>query len=102
MTIEKLLTAREVADILRLSPQYVRTLASRGKIPSVRIGSSIRFRRAAIERFIGESDQVLVGQTEQGRRQVIRLRPIQAGKTEAAGEEILPPPSPSMEDMLEF
>lgn len=44
----EILLAREVADILRCSDQQVYNLARAGKIPSIRIGKLVRFRRSEI------------------------------------------------------
>ncbi|WP_390895604.1 helix-turn-helix domain-containing protein [Stieleria tagensis] len=47
------MTAREVASVLRLAEPTVRKLAANGKLPGLEAGSSIRFRRDAIEALIG-------------------------------------------------
>jgi excisionase family DNA binding protein len=51
---ERLLTVREVAESLRVSPGWVYDHANgkRPVLPAVRLGSSLRFREAAIEAFI--------------------------------------------------
>jgi excisionase family DNA binding protein len=50
--IRPLLTADDVAPILRLSPQTVRRLAASGAIPSVRIAGSVRFRRDDLDTLL--------------------------------------------------
>lgn len=54
---EQLLTAKEVADLLRLAPSTVFDAATRGKLPCVRLWrgrrkSVLRFRRSDIEDLI--------------------------------------------------
>jgi excisionase family DNA binding protein len=47
-----LLTADEVAEILRVTPARLYGLARCGVLPSIRIGRQVRFAPAAIEQFI--------------------------------------------------
>jgi excisionase family DNA binding protein len=57
---ERLLTVPEVADILAVSPAFVRQHASglrRPAIPSVKLGKAVRFRRAAVEAFIASMER---------------------------------------------
>ena len=54
-----LLTAKEVADLLRVKPTTVYEAAGQGRIPCVRLWTGrrkalVRFRRADIERLIRE------------------------------------------------
>ena len=63
---EQLLTAKEVADLLRLAPSTVFDAAARGDLPCVRLWrgrrkSLLRFRRADIEALIAGSSAVAVG-----------------------------------------
>ncbi len=52
-TVERLLTAQEVADILNVSPSCVVRYARKRLIPSVNIGPHLkRFRPEAIQRFL--------------------------------------------------
>lgn len=53
---ERLLTPREVADILAVSVPWVLDHASRRRpiLPSVKLGKAVRFRREEVERFIEE------------------------------------------------
>jgi excisionase family DNA binding protein len=59
MTMERLLTAKEVAEILRLKENTVLVWAQRGDIPSIRLGKGrrqvVRFRRSDIELLCGEN-----------------------------------------------
>ena len=43
-----LLTAREVGEILRISPAAVYKHATTGVLPSIRVGGSVRFSKAII------------------------------------------------------
>ena len=48
----ELLTVREVAQELRVSPMTVRRYIASGKLPAVRVGRGIRVERAAIVQFV--------------------------------------------------
>ncbi len=52
MDYTELLTAVEVAQMLKLSPRTVREWAWRQKIPSVKVLGALRFRREDIEALI--------------------------------------------------
>lgn len=47
-----LLTVHEAASYLRWSPATLYTLASRRKLPFVKVGRSLRFRRSDIEKLV--------------------------------------------------
>jgi excisionase family DNA binding protein len=47
-----LVTAAIVADLLGLSPSYVRDLTRSGELPGFRIGRTLRYRRSEIEQWI--------------------------------------------------
>lgn len=51
-SIPKLLTAEEVAEMLRIPKAHVYELARRGKIPCTRIGRLVRFPQARILEWI--------------------------------------------------
>ena len=51
---ERLLKPAEVADILQVSRAMAYKLLNQGEIPSVRIGKSVRVKRAYLERYINE------------------------------------------------
>lgn len=58
---EKLLTVEGIAEMLGVSTAFVYQHASgarRPRIPSVRIGRSVRFRQSSIEEFIRGLEQV--------------------------------------------
>ena len=50
--MEKLITAKELAQFLKLSESTIYKLASNGEIPGLRIGDSWRFDQQDIERMI--------------------------------------------------
>jgi excisionase family DNA binding protein len=51
-----LLQASEVAQLIRVTPKAVYTMAERGEIPGVtRLGRRLRFRRDAIEAWIANA-----------------------------------------------
>ncbi|HXF37959.1 MAG TPA: helix-turn-helix domain-containing protein [Actinomycetota bacterium] len=47
-----LLTVREVARLLAVSPRYVQLLAQRGELPHVRIGRLVRVRAEDLAAFV--------------------------------------------------
>ena len=47
-----LLTEREAAEYMRISPRTVFSLRASGKLACVKIGRSVRYRLAELERFI--------------------------------------------------
>ena len=49
ITGNQVMTAREVARLLRLAPSTVYDLARRGELPSTKLGGSVRFLRPQIE-----------------------------------------------------
>ena len=51
---ERLLKPAEVADILQVSRAMAYKLLNQGEIPTVRIGTLVRVRRADLERYIHE------------------------------------------------
>lgn len=52
---DQLLTAKQVAELLSCSFRHVIRLADRGIIPKpIRLGSSVRWSKAALEKWIKE------------------------------------------------
>jgi excisionase family DNA binding protein len=49
---EDLLTADEVAELLRMTPAWVYAETRRNRIPHIRLGRYCRYRRAAIETWM--------------------------------------------------
>jgi len=52
MTMNRLLTVKEVAQYLNVKPVTVRRRANSGEIPSIRIGNRIRFHKQQIDRWL--------------------------------------------------
>ena len=52
--MEQILTAKEVAEIMRLSPAGLRNIAKKGRLPFrvIRLGSTYRFSRAEVMAYI--------------------------------------------------
>ena len=51
-TLMTLMTPREAADFLRWSVSTVYTYASKRRLPSFKVGRSLRFRRSDLERLV--------------------------------------------------
>lgn len=51
-----IMTAEEVADYLHISRAYVFTLIERDKLPHIRLGRRLLFRRDALDRFLQERE----------------------------------------------
>ena len=47
-----LLTVDEVAKILRLKPETIRSMARRGDLPAIKLGRVWRFRRSSITQLL--------------------------------------------------
>jgi excisionase family DNA binding protein len=47
-----MLTSKEAADLLRLSPQTIVDYVRRGKLPAVKVGRSWLLRREDVERLL--------------------------------------------------
>jgi excisionase family DNA binding protein len=54
---EPLLTAVEVASVLRVTTDWVYAESRRNGLPHVRLGRYVRFRRSAIERWLDEAQR---------------------------------------------
>ena len=63
MTMEKIMTAKELSQFLKLSESTIYKLATSGEIPGFKIGDSWRFELEEIQKLIRES--------KKGRRQAI-------------------------------
>jgi len=61
--MQPLYTAKETADVLRISPRQVRRYANDGSLPSVRYGRAFRFLPEVIERVRREG----IGAARSGR-----------------------------------
>ena len=49
---EKLLTSRELADVLGFSPSTIQDWSENGRIPGFRVGGRLRFRASEVERWL--------------------------------------------------
>lgn len=49
---EALLTVKEAAGLLKMSPEAVYTALARRQLPCVRLGRRVRFKPEALERFL--------------------------------------------------
>jgi excisionase family DNA binding protein len=56
LSLSPLLTAKEVAELLRCSKQAVYWWAETGVLPHVRIGRAVRFRRDDVERVMTSTE----------------------------------------------
>ena len=52
---QEILTVKEVAKYLRVTPDTVYRLSKRGTIPASKVGRHIRFKREDIEEFLATS-----------------------------------------------
>jgi len=50
----ELLTADEVAALLRIAPRTALHLARTGRLPAFKVGGSVRFHRVVIERLVAQ------------------------------------------------
>jgi len=54
---DEIMTAREVADFLRINLMTVYNLVNKGKLPAIRVGRSWRFRRSDLEALFRQAAQ---------------------------------------------
>ena len=47
-----LLTTKQAAEMLQFSPSYMRKLVMRRKVPFIKIGRSVRFRKEDLEQML--------------------------------------------------
>ena len=58
MSLENLMTVKEVAALLRVSPQTLYKMLDQGEIPAVKVGSQWRFDRNRIRDWLeGQSSE---------------------------------------------
>ncbi len=67
-TVNTLMTPREAAEFLRWSVSTLYTYASRRRLPSVKVGRSLRFRRSDLEKLVkaGERPALRSGGCNEG------------------------------------
>jgi excisionase family DNA binding protein len=58
---DRLLVAAEVADLLQVTPAWVYAETRRHRLPHVRLGRYVRYRRSAIERFLTDAEAASTG-----------------------------------------
>lgn len=61
MTMDRLLTAEELAERLRVNTEWVWAQARAGRIPHVRLGRYRRFRESAIEAWLSDLERGDIG-----------------------------------------
>ena len=52
MDLDSLLTVREVAELLRVSPQTLYKMLEQGTIPALRVGNQWRFERRQVTEWL--------------------------------------------------
>jgi len=77
MTIDKLLSAKAVAEYLDMKPITIRRKAKTGEIPSIRIGNRLRFDQRTIDRWLlsratGKPVYILVVDDESAIRELFK------------------------------
>lgn len=74
--MEKLLTAKQVSEILEVKPKTVYEWVSRGLVPHVKIGRLVRFKKAEIFHWL-ESKTLRPQSPPTGRGKQSRSTPLQ-------------------------
>jgi excisionase family DNA binding protein len=70
--VEKLATADELADILRVNVETIRSMARTKKIQGIKIGKSWRFKESDIKRMLdSQKDNSNGGKQEQGLEPIV-------------------------------
>ena len=77
-TADRLLVAAEVAEILQVTPAWVYAETRRNRLPHVRLGRYVRYRRSAIERFLADAEAASV-RPSYASRPAPSFSPIRAG-----------------------
>ena len=57
MPNDDIMTAKELADYLKIAEKTAYRFASEGKVPGFKVGSALRFRKSEIDRWISEQEQ---------------------------------------------
>ena len=57
--VPQLLHAQEVADLLQVTTAWVYAETRRGRLPHVRLGRYVRFRRESIETWLADNERGL-------------------------------------------
>lgn len=53
--MDNLMTVEDVSIFLKISKKTIYNLVSQGRMPSVKVGGALRFRRSEIEDWVGKS-----------------------------------------------
>ena len=61
MGAERLLTAQEAADHLRIGRRHLWTITDKGDLPRIKIGRAVRYRMADLETYVGNCRTKLGG-----------------------------------------
>ena len=79
---DSLITVKEVADYLKLKEQTVYLLARQNKIPSLKVGGSLRFKKSQIDAWLasspknttqeGQKPRVLIVDDEEDVREILK------------------------------
>jgi excisionase family DNA binding protein len=65
MTSLGLLTTKEAAELLRLSPSAIQKLRMEGHIPFVKLGKKVFFKKEALVKYVDDQQLVYPQQGEQ-------------------------------------
>jgi excisionase family DNA binding protein len=68
MQPEGFLTVRQLAEMLHVSVGHIYRLVAMRRVPFVKLGGSVRFRRESIERWIAGQEIVTVSQVLRSKR----------------------------------
>lgn len=63
--LERLLTADQVADLLAITRKRAYELASQGRLPAVRLGRQVRFRRRDVRALIDNGGTAVDSNTDE-------------------------------------
>ena len=55
--MERLLTAREAAEVLNVSTRTIYREGERGNLKKIRVGSRLRFRMEDIQKYIADAEE---------------------------------------------
>lgn len=78
--MEKLMTAKELSQFLKLSESTIYKLVSNGEIPGFKIGDSWRFELGEIRKLIQESKKIAKRQRDPVQEEEERRRLAQRGQ----------------------
>lgn len=82
----KLLTAQEVADILKIKKNTVYELVKRGEIPSKKVGKQVRISEQDIQQYLNLSEQPTVPYVPQA---IVQAAPAQAESRDPESDQLI-------------